>query len=85
MRFAFPFIFLLAASASPVPVEHLNLEKKVALSDYDAVSYHQGAPKMGEDQWSHQYGGAEYRFNSKENLETFRKKPEAYLPAYGGW
>ena len=85
MRIAFPFIFLFAASASPVPVEHLNLEKEVALSGYDAVSYHQGTPKTGEDQWSHQYGGAEYRFASRENLETFIENPETYLPAYGGW
>ena len=61
------------------------MEKKVALSGYDVVSYRQGAPKMGTDQWSHQYGGAEYRFTSKENLETFRKILETYLPAYGGW
>ena len=85
MRIAFPFGFLFAASASPAPVEHLSLEKEVALSGNDAVSYHQGAPKMGEGQWSHQYGGAECRFASKKNLETFRKNPEAYLSAYGGW
>ena len=85
MEIAFPFGFLFAASASPAPLEHLSLEKEVALSGNEAVSYHQGAPKMGEGQWSHQYGGAEYRFASKGNLETFRKNPEAYLSAYGGW
>ena len=85
MRFAIPFVFLLAASAGPVPVEHLNLEKQVALSGYDAVSYHEGAPKMGEEQWSHQHCGAEYRFASKENLETFLSNAGKYAPAYGGW
>ena len=83
VRIAIPFVFLFADSASLVPVEHLNLEKEVALSGYDAVSYRQGAPTVGVAQWSHQYGGAEYRFASNENLETFRKKPEMYLPAYG--
>lgn len=85
VRIATAVVFLFAASASLVPVEHLNLEKEVALSGYDAVSYHQGAPTVGVAQWGHQYGGAEYRFASKENLETFRKKPETYLPVYGGW
>ena len=85
MRFAIPFVFLLAASAGPALVEHLNSEKQLALSGYDAVSYHEGAPKMGEEQWSHQHGGAEYRFASKENLETFLSNAEKYAPAYGGW
>ena len=85
IKITFPFGFLFAASACPAPLEHFSLENEVALSGNDAVSYHQGAPKMGEGQWSHQYGGAECRFASKENLETFRKNPEAYLSAYGGW
>lgn len=85
MRIAIPFIFLFAASASPVPQKHLNLENAVALSGYDAVSYHQGAPKVGQDEWSYQYGGAAYRFASKENLETLIADPDRYAPAYGGW
>ena len=85
IKITFPFGFLFATSACPAPLEHFSLENEVALSGNDAVSYRQGAPKMGEGQWSHQYGGAECRFASKENLETFRKNPEAYLSAYGGW
>lgn len=56
VRIAFPLILLLAASASSVPLENLNLEKEDALSDCDAVSCHQGSPKISQDQWSHQYG-----------------------------
>ena len=65
MRIAFPFGFLFAASACPALLEHFSLEKEVALSGNDAVSYHQGTPKMSEGQWNHQYGGARCRFASK--------------------
>lgn len=85
MRIATAFIFLVAASASPAPQEHLNLDKEVALLGFDAVSYHQGVPKAGEGRWSYRHGGATYKFVSKENLETFKEDPERYAPAYGGW
>jgi len=62
VRTAFPMILLFAASASSVPLEHLNLEKEDALSGCDAVSCHQGSPKMSQDQWSHHYGGTDIDF-----------------------
>lgn len=57
----------------------------VALSGYDAVSYHIGEPQRGSGNHVATFEGATYIFANAENLETFKKDPAKYAPAYGGY
>ncbi|CAH0994287.1 hypothetical protein EMA8858_00396 [Emticicia aquatica] len=64
------------------------LEKGIALSGYDPVSYFSSGQKMAKPQKgkiAFNYGGVTYKFISEANLETFKKMPVKYEPAYGGW
>ena len=66
----------------PVRVDAQGL----ALDGHDAVSYFtESGPLEGRPEWQTDHAGATYRFSKAENLEEFRRDPERYLPAYGGW
>lgn len=58
---------------------------KVALSGYDPVSYHLGAPTKGAEQISLVHKEIVYYFHSEENKKRFKSEPIRYIPAYGGW
>ena len=64
---------------------HLNLEKGIALSGYDPVSYFSGKPAKGFEGISAEHGGAKYLFATDEHRKTFKANPVKFLPAYGGW
>ncbi len=63
--------------------KHFLVEKGVAISGYDPVSYFSGKPQKGKI--SYNQAGITYKFASAANLETFKKNPAKYEPAYGGW
>jgi YHS domain-containing protein len=63
--------------------KHFLIEKGAALSGYDPVSYFTGKPQKGKIAYIN--GGITYKFASATNLETFKKNPTKYEPAYGGW
>jgi YHS domain-containing protein len=63
--------------------KHFLIEKGVALSGYDPVSYFTGKPQKGKI--SYIQNGITYKFASTTNLEMFKKTPAKYEPAYGGW
>lgn len=55
---------------------------------YDPISYYPegGAnPGMGAVNLALDYEGVSYRFQTEENLNTFKSLPERYEPTYGGW
>lgn len=62
-----------------------NLSRGIAVGGYDPVSYFKGTPVEGSDKWRLTHRGVVYLFSSRENLDSFRAKPEKYEPAYGGW
>jgi YHS domain-containing protein len=68
---------------------HYNLDKdKLALQGYDPVAYFTeggGKARKGSEKLTHTHRGAVYRFASQANLDTFKKNPNRYEPAYGGW
>lgn len=76
-------------AAKSAPGHKYNLlGESVGLVGYDPVSYFQeggGRPQKGLINLSLQHDGVTYRFASQENLDRFKKNPEKYLPAYGGW
>ncbi len=64
------------------------LGESVGLVGYDPVSYFPeggGKPRRGLISISQEHDGVTYRFASEEHLARFKKDPEKYLPAYGGW
>ncbi|MEQ1721553.1 MAG: YHS domain-containing (seleno)protein [Pseudobdellovibrio sp.] len=62
-----------------------NLENGVILKGYDSVSYFKNKPSKGNPEFKFQDGEVTYLFSNAENLAEFKKSPEKYKPAYGGW
>lgn len=61
-------------------------ENLLAVEGYDLVSYFiQDRPEKGKEAFTLSWKGARYLFASKENKALFKKNPNKYLPAYGGW
>ncbi|MGQ0627983.1 MAG: YHS domain-containing (seleno)protein [Phycisphaerales bacterium] len=69
--------------------KHYNSKAgKPAIDGYDPVAYFSeggGAAKKGDKQFAFTYRGVLYHFASTANLETFKRTPRKYEPAYGGW
>ncbi len=61
-------------------------DRGVALNGYDVVAYRQQhAALRGSADFSAEFQGATYYFNSAENLKSFKQDPAGYLPAFGGY
>lgn len=70
-------------------VTHYNLDKnKLAIQGYDPVAYFPeggGKALKGDEKISYTHRDVVYRFATAENLDRFKKDPQRYEPAYGGW
>lgn len=64
---------------------YTSVRNNLAMSGYDTVSFHQGAPLKGDDQFSTRWQGAKWQFSTRANLDTFMQGPQKYAPAYGGY
>lgn len=65
---------------------YTGLVEGVAVGGYDPVAYFKkGEPVAGSPDISLEYKGAIWRFSSKENRDLFRKSPDEFAPAYGGY
>ena len=62
-----------------------NLINGIAAQNYDVVSFFDGSPKKGTQNFNAHYDGGEYHFSTKVNQEKFEKNPEKYTPQYGGY
>jgi YHS domain-containing protein len=65
--------------------QHFNLKKSIAIEGYDPVSYFQGLPLEGTQDFKFTYKGATYHFATQANLDSFKLAPHKYEPVYGGW
>ncbi len=76
----------LMAQTSEVHAKQFNLEKGVALQEYDPVAYFtvQKALK-GRKEFAYIHQGVTYYFFSQDNKYLFMKNPANYEPQYGGW
>lgn len=71
------------ADKSPV---YTGLFSNLAVEGHDPVAYFtEGRPVQGRKEFSTEYMGAEFRFASAENLQTFKADPAKYAPQYGGY
>lgn len=65
---------------------NFNTENGIALREFDPVSYFKGSrPLKGNSKFYFHYKGITYYFANAENVEAFKKSPDKYEPAYGGW
>lgn len=84
MRSIIP-LFLLYASVSFSQSIDYNTKKGFAIDGFDVVAYFNNQPTEGSKNYIAKFDGVNYKFASKENLETFNKNPKKYLPQYGGY
>ena len=62
-----------------------NTKKGYVAEGYDVVSYFNNSAEKGDKEFTTEFDGVKFKFSSKENLETFKKEPKKYVPAYGGY
>lgn len=62
-----------------------NLKKGYVAEGYDVVAYFSNKAIEGNKKYTAEFDGVKFKFSSKENLETFKKNPKKYAPAYGGY
>ena len=73
------------SQSESVRAKHYNVKKGVALEEYDPVSFFDGKPLEGDEDFKFTYKGLTYYFANKKNLDRFKLLPEKYEPQYGGW
>jgi YHS domain-containing protein len=64
---------------------NFNLKKGIAIEGYDPVSFFNGKPLEGDDNFNVSFKGVTYLFSNAKNFEKFKANPTLYEPAYGGW
>ena len=78
--------FAITPVASAEPAIYTGRFSNVAVEGHDPVAYFkEGKPVKGSKEFTTEYMGADFRFASAENLETFLSDPAAYAPQYGGY
>lgn len=76
-------ILTLSVAASAASI---NETGGVALQGYDPVAYFTESKAVeGSDQFTTQYQGATYKFESAANRDAFVANPAKYAPQYGGY
>lgn len=65
--------------------KNFNLNKSVAISSYDPVSYFHKKPVKGSANLAYTYAGITYYFANTADMNLFKNNPAAYEPQYGGW
>ncbi|WOI54087.1 YHS domain-containing (seleno)protein [Parvularcula sp. LCG005] len=79
------FITAPAAAMAAKPPIYTGVLSNVALGEYDAVSFFDGAPKKGSASFKSTWNGADWYFVSAANKARFDADPQAFAPQYGGY
>jgi len=88
LLFAFTLVLVggLTGAANAKEPIYTGVFNDRAVSGYDTVEYFKsGKATKGKKAFRMDFMGAEWRFASQENLETFKAAPEKYMPQYGGY
>lgn len=91
MKTSLTIFFAIFAFVATAQVENgtrrrnFNAENFIALRQFDPVSYFKKQPLRGSEKFQYDYKGIVYYFASQENLDAFKKSPDKFEPAYGGW
>ncbi|GAA0537498.1 YHS domain-containing (seleno)protein [Chitinophaga japonensis] len=79
-------VLLLAACGTQTKKGEIFAPDGQAIKGYDPVAFfREGKPVAGSGDWTYTWKDAQWRFASKENLDSFKTNPEHYAPQYGGW
>jgi len=78
-------LLIVFISTSIFAQKNYYTKKGVVAKGYDVVSYFSNEAKEGSKEFSTEYDKVTFYFSSKENLETFQKNPQKYIPQYGGF
>ena len=78
-------LLIVLISFSAFGQNNYNLKKGYVAEGYDVVSYFNNKAEKGDKMFTTKYDGVKFKFSSKEHLETFKKSPKKYIPAYGGY
>jgi len=78
-------VFITQASFAQDYPEAVYTVDGLAIKGLDPVAYFEGEAKEGGDKYAFEWSGSKWLFSSKENLEKFKKSPEAYATQYGGY
>jgi len=65
--------------------ENTNVQKGYAAEGYDVVAYFNNTSTKGDKKFTTTYNDVKYKFSNAENLKTFTKNPEKFIPQYGGY
>jgi hypothetical protein len=58
----------------------------IAIFGYDPLGYYlEGRPVAGRTAFELRWNNAVWRFASQANLDEFKRAPEVFAPAYGGY
>ncbi len=80
------FLLLLDCAGKQIADPIFKADGKTAIRGYDPVEYFTNSkPAEGKSEYSLKWKGADWKFSSKNNLESFRKNPENFAPQYGGY
>ncbi|MBL4853524.1 MAG: twin-arginine translocation pathway signal protein [Robiginitomaculum sp.] len=92
IKLIFVTLVLVFTAASTSQLAHAKSDEiytswrnNMAVSGYDAVSFHRGNPVEGRPKLTTLWKGAQWQFINQRNLDAFLESPERYAPAYGGY
>jgi len=84
MRLLLLFLLISTSFVSAQQIDY-NLKKGFVAEGYDVVEYFNNKALEGNKKFTTKYDGVNYKFVSKENLDTFTSDPKKYIPQYGGY
>ena len=75
------------ALSAKSPVDPVNHDRNgLAIKGYDAVGYfEQKRPVQGSTNFTYQWNGGTWQFESAQSRDLFISSPEKYAPQYGGY
>ena len=79
-------VLTLAGAANAKDPVYTGRFNNFAVDSHDVVSYFvDGKQVKGDDQYTHEYMGAIWKFSSAENRDAFVADPARYAPQFGGY
>lgn len=78
-------LFVFASFILSSQNSNYNIEKGYIADGYDVVAYFDNKAIKGKKDYKTTFDDIMFCFSSEENLTTFLKSPEKYIPQYGGY
>jgi YHS domain-containing protein len=78
-------VLIAACGKKENAVHEIFVTPEGAIHGYDPVSYFEGSPAKGNENYSYLWKDATWYFASDDNLSKFKSDPEKYAPQFGGY